>query len=141
VEKQDMPNKPIYAMVLTVVGIMAVCLMVTKPSADHAFATKGCVVGLMVEPGDVTISAGETSIQKISGSLNCLGGNPGGAIIEFPPGSVGPNKETTLTDSSGHYHYDMVAHAAKRYIIHVLYAGDSEHSGASAMTTLTIHER
>jgi hypothetical protein len=48
-----------------------------------------------VEPGDVTISTGETSTQKVSGSLNCPGGNRGGAIIEFPAGSVGPNKETT----------------------------------------------
>jgi hypothetical protein len=51
-----MANKAIYAMVLTVVGIMAVCLVVTKPLATPAFAAPtSCSLSLEANPGSVGI--------------------------------------------------------------------------------------
>jgi hypothetical protein len=58
-------------MILALVGIMTLCLVVTKPSANHAFAVTSCSITLKADPGSGSLAAGESIAQKISGTLTC----------------------------------------------------------------------
>jgi len=124
------------AMVLTVVGIMTLCLVVTKPSTNHAFAAgqmqATCDLDLKADPGSKALAAGESVEQKLSGTLTCGGTALKGATISFsglPPGMAG----VVLTDSSGNFQGPSFrVHAGDSFSPVARFAGDSEHGGAGA---------
>jgi hypothetical protein len=99
-----MANKPIYATVLTVVGIMTLCLVVTKSSANDAFAATTCKpsIHLNADPGSVARPAGESVEQKLSGTLTCDGTGIRGATITFS-GLPEEHGGYCCTDSSGKF--------------------------------------
>lgn len=90
------------AAVLTAVGIMTLCLVVTKPSANHAFAATGCSLTLKADPGSGSLATGESIEQKLSGTLTCDGRGLSRQAIEFS--GLLPGMPTgAVTDSSGNY--------------------------------------
>ena len=81
-------------MVLTVVGIMTLCLVVTKVAANHAFAATTCNLTLKADPGSGSLATGESAEQKLSGTLPCGGTPLARDTISFsglvcPPGNTG----------------------------------------------------
>ena len=123
-------------MVLTVVGIMTLCLVVTKPLVNHAFAAATiqatCELDLKVDPGSKALAAGESVEQKLSGTLTCGDTPLKGATISFsglPPGMAA----AALTDSSGNFQGpSFPVHAGDSFTPTARFAGDSEHAGAEA---------
>ena len=141
------------AMVLTIVGIMTLCLAVTKPIANHAFAATGCSLTLKADPGTVGLSKGESIEQKLSGTLTCGGTGLGGATItssgtvrsysSFEGGGSGTaaalRPAGSVTDNSGNYQGpSFVMHPGESADVRADYRGDSEHSAADASTTINI---
>jgi len=131
-------------MVLTVVGIMTLCLVVTKPSTNHAFAagqmqTGECELTLKADPGSKDLAPGESVEQKLSGTLTCGGTALKGATISFsglPPGMAA----AALTDSSGNFQGpSFSAHAGHTYTPAARFAGDSEHGGAGAREVIQVN--
>lgn len=120
-------------MVLTIAGYMTLCLMITKPSVNHALAATGCSLTLSAEPGSSTLGKG--LIEKVlSGILSCGGTGLGRATIQLSGGS---EPYTVKTDDYGNYHYALVGHSSS-YTINARYAGDSDHSAADATLTLDL---
>ena len=141
-------------MVLTIVGIMTLCLAVTKPIANHAFAATGCSLTLKADPGTVGLSKGESIEQKLSGTLTCGGTGLGGATItssgkvsscsSFEGGgsctAAALRPAGSVTDSSGNYQGpSFVMHPGDSADVRADYRGDSEHSAAAASTSINIH--
>jgi len=130
-------------MVLTVVGIMTLSLVVTKPLVNHAFAAATiqatCELDLKVDPGSKALAAGESVEQKLSGTLTCGGTPLKGATISFsglPPGMAA----AALTDSSGNFQGpSFSAHAGHTYTPAARFAGDSEHGGAGAREVIQVN--
>jgi hypothetical protein len=120
------------AMVLTVVGIMTLCLVVTKPPANNAFAAATCNLTLKADPGSGSLAKGESEEQKLSGTLTCGGAALRGATITFsglPPGMAAG----AVTDSSGNFQgASFLVHAGDSFTPSAHYGGDSEHLGAAA---------
>lgn len=129
------------AMVLTVVGILTLCLLVTKSSANHAFAATECEFkNLKIEPGDGSISTGESQGQTISGTLTCAGEPLADATITLSGGTL-KHTDSTTTDSSGNYQFKILTSAGTTKGF-TRYAGDSEHSPApSASFTINLTEK
>jgi hypothetical protein len=129
------------AMVLTVLGIMTLCLVVTKPLANHAFAATGCSLTLKADPGSGSLATGESIEQKLSGTLTCGGTGLRGGTITFcglHPGMAAG----ALTDSSGNYQGPhFLVHPGNSFRINVHYGGDSEHSGAVASIPINMKEK
>ena len=121
------------AMVLTVVGIMTLCLVVTKSSANDAFAATTCrpTIQLNADPG-------ESIEQKISGTLTCGGTGLGGATIQL--GLIG-GVLYPKTDSSGNYHEIIPQKAGTSLILSARYLGDSEHSKTSTSEIILLKEK
>jgi len=136
------------APVLTVVGIMTLCLVVTKPSANHAFAKTFCFLKVDVDPGDRSLATGESIEQKISGTLHC--GNPqvslqttglGGATISFG-GIPGSAAAESVTDSSGNFQGPhFLVHAGDSLRVSVTYRGDSEHNSIAVSIPITMSSK
>ena len=124
-------------MVLTVVGIMTLCLVVTKPAANHAFAAatiqKTCNLTLKADPGSGSLATGESAEQKLSGTLTCGFTALEGATITFsglPPGMAAG---AFVTDSSGNFQGpSFLVHPGDSFSPRAHYAGDSGHAGAAA---------
>jgi hypothetical protein len=128
------------AMVVTVVGLMTLCLLVMKSSANHAFAATTCdFKNLKIEPGDGSISVGESQGQTISGTLTCGGEPLGDATITLSGGTL-KHTDSTTTDSSGNYQFKILTSAGTTKG-KTNYAGDSEHSPTSAAFTINLTEK
>jgi hypothetical protein len=91
------------AIVATLVGIMALCLVATKPIGNQAFAY--CDLTLKADPGSGSLAVGESMRQDLSGKLDCSGTGLicplCGATISFTGLSDSP---TVKTDIHGNYH-------------------------------------
>jgi hypothetical protein len=115
-------------MVLTVVGIMTVCLV----APNHAFAATGCNLTLKADPGSGSLATGKSIEQKLSGTLTCGGTGLRGGTITFsglPPGMTA----AAVTDSSGNYQGpQFMVHPDDSFTVSAHYGGDSEHLGAAA---------
>jgi hypothetical protein len=85
------------AMVATVVEIMTLCLVATKPLNNPVFAA--CATDLTVK-GDPS-EGSAPPVTDVSGMLTCKGkGIHGASITLYGPGTM---LEHATTDSSGHY--------------------------------------
>jgi len=97
--------------VLVVAGILTLCLVVTKPLANQAFAKIPCE-SLTVEahPGSATLPKGQSQMVGLTGELICGGQGNGGALIHLlviPKYSPAPQWAVQVkTDSSGKYEYN-----------------------------------
>jgi hypothetical protein len=130
------------AVVATVVGIIAMCLVATKPLANQALAAVPCRLTLKADPGSGSLAKGESIEQKLSGTLTCGGTGLGGATITFggslPPATGGEER----TDSSGNYQGPhFLVHPGDSFFPNAHYAGDSEHSNALAGVRIHIAEK
>jgi hypothetical protein len=138
------------AMILTVVGIMTLCIVATKPLANQAFALhQSCLITLKADPGSGSLATGESIDQKLSGTLTCRATTThtglGGATIGFSTSVAGLSglihSPSATTDSSGNYHGDIITQAGKSYLIKANYAGDSDHLPAATIKIIHIKEK
>lgn len=126
------------SMILTVVGIMALCLIAMKPLTNHAVAATACNLTIKADPGSGSLAVGESIGQHLSGNLSCDGKGLDGATIHITGLS---SSQSVKTDSTGEWKYTFLANAGKSYTIHATFDGDSGHSKASAETTIHIKEK
>src|SRR5215467_10550564 len=138
------------AMVLILVGIMTLCLVVTKPLANQAFAqTPVCYpfLTLKATPGSVAHTPPEGTPQDLTGKLICGQQGISGADIHLSvvPSASGSWAKDVNTDSSGNFGLPcasvkcvgLVVYTPESYIITAKYAGDPEHRAATARITIT----
>src|SRR5215469_4987059 len=129
------------ATVLTLVGIMTLCLGVMTPLANHAFAATTCNLTLKADPGSGSLAKGENMEQKLSGTLTCGGTPQARATISFnglPPGMAA----AAVTDSSGNFKGpSFLVHPGDSFSPSAHFGGDSEHAGAAAGLTIKITEK
>jgi hypothetical protein len=127
------------AMVMTIVGIMVLCQVLTKPVVNQAFAQTACNLTLSANPGSGSLAVGESITQRLFGTLTCAGVGIAGATIVFTSGfSFSPSVKT---DSSGNYNLYFLAQSGQTYEIQAYYAGDNNHQTASATTTIDLYSR
>jgi hypothetical protein len=140
-----MNNKRTIASVATIVGILTLSLLATKPLTNQAFGQFKCPTELTVNlnPDSNKGGAGESAVTTVSGKLTCEfkgeGTNPprgiSGAniVIHGPP----MNKDLTVkTDSSGAYSGSyMLRFSQCKMPFEANFAGDSEHESASSSAT------
>jgi hypothetical protein len=120
------------ATVLTVVGIMTLYLVVTKSSANDAFAATMCrsTIHLNADPGSVARAVGESVEQKLSGTLTCDGTGIARATITFS-GLPEEHGAYCCTDSSGKFlGPKFLTYPGDFLTIKAHYGGDSAHSSA-----------
>ena len=125
---------------LVAAGILALCLVATKPLINQAFAATACSLTLKADPGSGVFGGTANIEQKLSGTLTCGGTGLGGAIIAvfYPGGIHSPGSATLKTDSSGiWYGPTFVMHPGDSADVKAGYRGNSEHLGAEA--AITIH--
>jgi len=125
-------------MVLTIVGIMVLCQVLTKPVVNQALAQTACNITLSADPGSGSLAVGESMGQSLFGTLTCGGAPIAGATIDFTGLSFSPS---TKTDSSGSFEQGILAQAGQTYTIQAHYAGDNMHQASSATTTIDIKEK
>jgi hypothetical protein len=140
------------AMVLALVGIMTVCLVVTKPLANQAFAQIPCDLTLKANPGSVAPAPAKGQPEDLTGKLICGGAGYSGADIRLSvvPSASGSWAVDVNTDSSGNFEFTqhsgpgpgLVVQTPESYIITAKYAGDpdhmdGEHKAATASITIT----
>jgi hypothetical protein len=140
------------AAVATVVGIMALCLLATKPLAGQPgepMSNTGTACSLTMpraDPGSGSLATGESMGQTISGKLTCGGTGLGGATINLhitPGTDCCPYKfnygqgvtTSTKTDSSGNYDKGIVVQAGQFVEVVAYYNGDTDHKGAVPTAT------
>lgn len=127
------------AVVLTVIGIMTLCVVVTKPIANQALAN--CGLTLRADPGSGSLAAGESMQQKLSGKLDCAGTSVICPLCEAIIGFTGLSDSPTVKPDplTGNYHMLITVDSGKSYTInaHTYVGGDS----ASATTTIHIKEK
>jgi len=128
------------AMVLALVGIMTVCLVVTKPLANQAFAYIFCYLTLKANPGSVAPAPAKGQPQDLTGKLICGGAGYSGADIHLSvvPSASGSWAVDVNTDSSGKFEYTgLVVYTPQSYIITAKFAGDGDHKAATASIKIT----
>ena len=128
------------ATVLTVVGIIIMCLVVTKPSANDALAATMCrpTIDLNADPGSVARAAGESVEQKLSGTLTCDGTGIRGATIAFS-GLPENHGAYCCTDSSGKFQGpQFLTHPGDYLTARAHYGGNSEYSPAAGELIIQI---
>lgn len=126
------------SVILTVVGIMTLCLIATKPLTNQADAATACDLTIKADPGSGSLARGESIGQHLSGKLSCDGKGLEGATIHITGLS---GSHSVKTDNTGEWKYTFLAEAGKSYTIHATFDGDSNHSKASAETTIHIKEK
>ena len=135
------------AMVLALVGIMTLCLVVTKPLANQAFAKIPCEsLTLKANPGSVPRTPAAGTAQDLTGQLICGGkGNPDAVIrLVVVPSGESQWAVDVKTDSSGNFGLiphgsgcpgapcvGLVVSSPTSYIITAKYAGDGIHEAAN----------
>ena len=131
------------AMVLILVGIMTLCLVVTKPLANQAFAQNPVCypfLTLKATPGSVAHTPPEGTPQDLTGKLICGGEGYSGADIHLVvvPSASGSWAVDVNTDSSGKFEYTgLVVYTPQSYIITAKFAGDGDHKAATASIKIT----
>ena len=133
------------ATVLTVVGIMTLCLVITNPSSNHAFAQRAvqCSLTLKADPGSGSLATDESVEQKLSGKLSCGGTELLHSVITFSSSPWEGVKGSTFTDSSGNFqgpHFLVYPHDS--FTVRAFYGGDSKRSlsGAEYSLPIIMHE-
>jgi hypothetical protein len=126
------------AMVATIVGIVTLCLVATKPLANQAFAATPCSLTVGADPSSGSLAVGESIGSTISGQLSCGGTGLGGATIDLTGLS---SSMSAKTDSSGNYDKGILVGAGQSLTVNAKYAGDSDHQAASATTSINIKEK
>ena len=135
-----MANKPIYAMVLTVAGIMMLSLLATKPLANQAFAKSSCDLGILAHGVTGPVAKGETIPVSMNVGLSCPAGSPvSGATVNIS-GQAGSKSVTTDSRGLGSATFDL-GPSSSPYTFKANYAGDSQHDAATAGTGFFIDEK
>src|SRR5215467_1815653 len=98
---KEMNNKITIVSVATIVGIMTLSLLVTKPLANQAFAKCSTGLTLSLNPDRNKGGVGESAPTTVSGKLTCNGTGISGADIKIH--SPSEPIRTVKTDSSGAY--------------------------------------
>ena len=140
------------AMVLALLGIMTLCLVVTKPLANQAFAQTPCNLTLKATPGSVANTPPEGTVQDLTGKLICGGAGYRGADIHLSvvPSASGSWAKDVNTDSSGNFGLihsgsgcpgapciGLVVNTHESYLITAKFAGDGDHKAATARIKIT----
>ena len=119
---------------------MTVCLVVTKPLANQAFAYIFCYLTLKANPGSVAHTPAAGTRQFLTGQLICGGAGYGGADIHLSvvPSASGSWAVDVNTDNSGNFDYTgLVVYTPQSYHITAKFAGDGDRSPATANIGIT----
>jgi hypothetical protein len=148
------------AMVITIVGILVLCQVLTTPIANQTFAqtneanqhTGKCTSELNIQAhstlldksGSIGVPNGQTAPVTIQGALSCGGAAIDGAMvhISMPSNCGSAFGEQPTTNANGAFDTGIInlGPCPTPYNVQAQYAGDSTHEPATASTGFYIDE-